>query len=748
MDLFINPALTFEKTSGEATLPEDPNAWSNEVLQELYKQVPYIADFEPHIVMEKVEAEKGYGFGHVEVINKTEIQQGTTPQAMDAAGVKQAKIPIIVKNRRLQPFDVMITEDGIVMPLTEQRLRQAIFRPSAFDITGKGPGDQSMIGQLYPPGRSGMGGGGSMGGNSMGADSMGKMGSSTKEAVSNEWIHGKVGPAAAAASRAVTHDAPNADQLSGRLHSFTKNVGDLRAKTRNTNVIHGANQAVSSALGLGLNKHASILEAILPTIHEADYHAFFSKIASKEMQAAYIANGHATSDALSKIASWEPGGDPAPSVVPEIVQIRRAEDGYVVKSANHRFWAPKEEAYDRGQVVTAFGTKVAYDTDMSGAVTMGDGPASGPMQADSEQEKYELITSYGIYKVRTDDGKELIGYVFPNLMDVDGTPLPLSLFTNGSHKALQGEIAGVAVGNGASLFEGPPQGTGCFYEVLPNGKAQATVVLTIVATLQNPGDEGTDGVTLHARTFDGREVEVEVQSNIAKLTGVEDGHMLVPSSMSWLPLDQAEDVHLLADGDSASETEKMGSASPYLTIEIRSGGMDSFSLSGMPLSKVASEDRSFLSFDDALFLLGGAGVNLAYATNKLAQALHGHSHLEVQAAHHIITDRQMMEGAVKHASRELSQYPDLRRDLVKEAAVIPDPSAVDTILSLGFINDENLRSFIAYLPKLDECQKKLCELLIASRLGMKDLPTSALEKAIRSTEDVISGLKIIAFQSA
>jgi hypothetical protein len=40
----------------------------------------------------------------------------------------------------------------------------------------------------------------------------------------------------------------------------------------------------------------------------------------------------------------------------------------------------------------------------------------------------------------------------------------------------------------------------------------------------------------------------------------------------------------------------------------------------------------------------------------------------------------------------------------------------------------------------------MCELLVASRLGLRDVPPSALEKAIRSVEEVIEGLKVMAFQ--
>ena len=78
---------------------------------------------------------------------------------------------------------------------------------------------------------------------------------------------------------------------------------------------------------------------------------------------------------------------------------------------------------------------------------------------------------------------------------------------------------------------------------------------------------------------------------------------------------------------------------------------------------------------------------------------------------------------------------------------IVDPTAVDTVLSLGFVNPENIMSFVSYLPTIDDAQTKMCELLLAARLGLQDVPTTALERAVRSTEEAIEGLKIIAFQS-
>jgi hypothetical protein len=118
----------------------------------------------------------------------------------------------------------------------------------------------------------------------------------------------------------------------------------------------------------------------------------------------------------------------------------------------------------------------------------------------------------------------------------------------------------------------------------------------------------------------------------------------------------------------------------------------------------------------------------------------------VRVARHIKTAAAALDEAGAAAVRVLENAPDLRVDLWKEAAVIPDPVAVDTVLSLGFLNSENLGTFISAMPVIDDAQMKMCELLLAARLGLREVPTPALEKAIRSTEDVLEGLKVLAFQ--
>lgn len=696
MDLFIDSTIVFEKIGSEVQLPEDPNAWPNEILQELFKQIPYIADFEPHVSMERVDAERGFAFGHVEVMNKTEIQRGAPQEGLDAAGIRQARIPIIIKDRKLQPFDVVITEDSQMLPLTEPRLRQAIFRPQAFDITARTPGDMSMIGQLYPPYRQNYGFGGGGASQSVG---MGKMSSELT------WV----------------------DVAPYLSSEFIEKV------TKHTMI-----------------KTGSVLTAILPTINVGDFNALFDKLENRGVQAALMKNASATAGSLSKLASYTPMSTEKTasalfnSIKPTVVQIVKSDDGYTVKHASHHCWMPKESSWDRGQIVRAYGEKIALDADTTGSVTMAPNEAPMPPTVEPEADKYEMIKDFGIYKVKTQEGKELIGYVFPNLIDTDGTPLPLFLFSNGSEVATQGEICGIRVGEGASIFEGHPRGRGAFYEMLTNGKAQATVPMTINATLQMP--EVGEGTALHATTFDGRPVEVKVQPNITKIVP-QEGTMLVPETMRWLALDNAADVVLIGSPDEAQAMNESETKAAFINVEIRSGGPDSFSIDGRPVEKIAKASREFLSFDDAIFLLSGLGVNLEHATEKLSQAMVISAPVSVRVHQSLSMPSELVHEAEKVASLRIGRFMSFEREsLVKEASVIPDPTAVDTVLSLGFINPENCNTFISYLPVLDEGQKKMCELLVASRLGLRDVPTSALEKAIRSTEEVIEGLKILAFQ--
>jgi hypothetical protein len=347
------------------------------------------------------------------------------------------------------------------------------------------------------------------------------------------------------------------------------------------------------------------------------------------------------------------------------------------------------------------------------------------------------ITKAGVYQVETLDGQGLEGWVIPNLLELDGTPMPIALFTNGAQMAVQGEIAGTPSGSEVPLSEGPIQGHGCFARQGPNG-LEATIPMEVRATLSNEGE-----VLYSTTTYDGRPVDVAVQPNIQQITMAPSGHVLIPEDFHWMPL-EGEATALVGSAEDVGKTASV-LRSLAGSVLVRAGDAQNISISGALVEKLANEEKEFIDIDQAMFLLGGLGVDPRHAASKIAHALTYHRPVEVRCTRVIKTAGELRGEAKTAALKTLGALPVLRRELFKEAAALPDPVAVDTVLSLGFINPENMTHFISYLPVLDEAQSKMCELLLGARLGVRDLPVGSLEKAIRSTEEVIRGLKVMAF---
>jgi len=879
--LFFEPEVleALEKTAGEVDLPEDPNQWPQEILQELYKQVPYISDFQPHVEMQKVDAEQGYGIGHIEIQNQTEAPNETDPQALEATGVRTVRIPFVIKQSKLSPFDLLVTDSSRVLPLTENRLRQAIFRPQAFDVTSRTPGDQSMIGQLYPPYRQNYGfGGGGMAFNAGGGMGIGKMGSALEEYVEKDEKAKEAatvvltgGPSGMKHEDFAHHKLPNGDVVSihkdvlsdfykggddflSQMNAAKKHWGSkvllatsedeearkeagwfspkpkpaayshapgvVEALTEQYQLdpTHAAdvasysppdalehNLAFESAMqkdygGPGVEwdekkwgrphpnigpeeeksafdirnvlapgsgkirelrqkelarnayvdkamaekKTASILQAILPTINRTDHANFCLEV--EKCAADIYANRETIFDAAFRIVDAEP----APLlkeasweglVRPTVVQIQHVPGGYIVKEASHLLWDPKSALISRGEVVERFGVKIAADVDMNGAVTLAEDAT-----AEGGDTKTDLrpISDFGLYKVRDELGREHVGFVVPNLLDTDGKPLPLQLFTNGTVSAVQADILGEPAGAGGNLPSGKVGGHGAFYTVDAEGKVQMTIPFELGGSFSMPGEPGV----FNGETFDGTPVEVSLQPNIKTVMSTPDGRVLVPEGWSWLPLTNSQAVGLVG-GEAAVETEtpeEMEEKESHVVV--RSDGQ-LFSFSGVPVEKLARDQKQDLDVDDAMFLLSGLGTHQGYGAEKLAHAAYSDAPISIKTGRAIGLKSELQKEASAKAEAFLSRFPQLKTPhMLKEAANFPDPSIVDTVLSLGFINPENILTFVSYLPDIEDAQSKLCELLLAARLGLQNIPQSSLERAIRSTEETIEGLKILAFQGA
>ena len=841
--LFFRPEESIEKTAGEVDLPEDPNQWPQEILQELYKQVPYITDYQPHVEMQKADAERGYGFGHVEIMNQTETPQGASDMEMEATGVRSVRIPFVIKDKKLSPFDLLINDSSKVVPLTENRLRQSLFRPQAFDVTSKTPGDQSMIGQLYPPYRTGRGfggggvalnAGGQMGyklssaqeleqflfgaateeqqkeagvyeaprgevesagriagalaggaiGDEVGAPILGLLGGGLaggklgtgaenlaegplpvpegtvkiggagtleKDAVSLKKVLGAIEDSGASPERLLkAQKGMQATAEKGFSKAQRQRKGTVGELYKGLGTQGRALKAERAAEGAGREarfrtKTSSVLEAILPTINHAD-HVAFCELIPKHAALLYqhrsvvypVLNKvvEATPE-QAKMASWEG------LLAPSIVQVQKRTEGYMVKTANHFMWSPKQVLVDRGEVVHRFGVKIAQDVDTSGAVTMQDEEGVVGEEATNEMAPVE---TFGLYKVKDTEGAEYVGFVVPELIDTTGETVPLALFTNGSHTAVQADIEGEPAGQGSNLPSGPVGGYGAFYTVVDDG----SVVMTIPLELGGSFTDQDQPKVWQGTTLDGSPVEVSVQPNIQEVMSSGEGRMLVPETWNWLPLDGSQSISLIGgeSEEAVPELDAPEGEEKMSQVVVRSDGQ-TFSFSGHPVEKLASDERNFLDINGALFLLAGLGVHQVHGAEKLASVVTGLNSATVKCGRQLSIKEEQIKEAMARAGDMLERLPQLKQPhLLKEAAAFPDPTTVDTVLSLGFINPENILTYVSYLPDIEDSQTKLCELLLGVRLGLSNIQGSSLERAVRSLEETIEGLKVLAFQGS
>jgi hypothetical protein len=647
-------------------LSEHTESWPEEILREVHKQLPYVADYNLDVEMSRMDAELGYAFGHVTVSGRSEVTP--RPGAESFSGVQKVRIPLIVKERKLYPLDTLVTSDAVMLPLTESRLRQALFRPQMFDVTATPPADRSLMSQLYPPYRQ-----------NLGAISAGSAGGDMH-------LVGKMASESSAKLR---------EQIEAALEA-KKNAGIPNSSNPKA--------PAGPSIKQQLQKSASILEAVQSQVPPE------LVIEVAPLLVGLTEKNAAAAQAVAAITRFEFAPDPEKTASggPEIDvwQVRQREDGdgYVLKVADVT-GGVSESVIDRRQLVSLLGAKIAMEVDTAGAVT---GATSEP-EAPTDEPEASVITEAGTYKVMDLQGKEVTGLVFPNLLDpAQGKAVPSSLFLNGSITAYQPDIVGVRVGDVTEPPTGEPGGMGAWY--IPDGQDGPTMTVPLKVLGHLPGG-------FLVEKADGEQATVEL-----------------PPNAKFVPFGQSDTTSLLSSEESAALAK-----SAQLGVEIRASSSTNIELTPVVGAKEAGA-RERYDYDGALFELARAGVRLEEASTKIASSLAGNQTTFVAA-------NPRPRQAVAEEKTAAPMASELRRILVKEAEDIPDPQAVDTVLSLGFITPDNEATYMSYLPQLESVQSKLCELLIAARVGLRQVSPTPVEKCVRALEEVIDGLKVIAFRN-
>jgi hypothetical protein len=131
-------------------LEEDTSQWPRQVLVELYRVLPDTADYSPEVKFMQIDEEQGFGIGVVILSSTTNSALGTS----EVLSPRKALVPIVIKNHALCSLDLLMSAKGKLLPLTEDRLREALYRPETFDLITSDWDDTSLWQMFFPPGRS------------------------------------------------------------------------------------------------------------------------------------------------------------------------------------------------------------------------------------------------------------------------------------------------------------------------------------------------------------------------------------------------------------------------------------------------------------------------------------------------------------------------------------------------------------------------------------------------------------------
>jgi hypothetical protein len=718
--LFHDPTIRMEKVAYSTRIDDDVEEWPTAVVRESYKQLPFLKSFETEVELDRVDSSRGFGVGKM-LVWPARMEKG--------AAAKQRQlvtVPVIIRNREMAPLDVYTYMDNM-LPMDQDKLAQVLFRPQVFEPRRR---KEAFMGtdissQITPPDR----------GSQVPSASMGKHGH-VKEA---GWFGRKRKKRGSAAPRELighfrlpVYDGdPSVGKVVDHyMHPVYKNEAP------------GITMS-SEAQFIPLKKQASVLEGTMHTYRRSDVDATLQKIASHHgVRHVFRTNRdlHAAVQALSGVhekTAAEKHASTMANLRPTTVQIRKTEGGFLVKTANHRFYKPEQtlaSVFDVQELTTEDAFQQLMET---GRVTYTTEPAASGHTV----KQASVADRVGIYQTY-EAGQSAEGLVVPHVVDFNNQPLGLQLYVGEETHALQEKVAGVFVRD-VKIESDHPRGVGAFiYQ--EGGQALAYEPVRIDHKVKIAGDTRFEATRLAT----GEQIHISIVPGLRKAASV-GNHVHLPPSVRFVALGKSAKVAESPADVEAFAYEKTASTE---SVTLLSDGV-SYSLRG---ENAQGMDRDFLSEEETEFALAALGL-----TGPQSQALMktAAARGKAVAAHTrpvLNWQTRGMDVMRKTASAlsGLSSVPraDLTRELAvlcspqaqglwKQASVILSKETADSILSLGFVTPENASLYVNYLPDLEKVAGKLAELLVASRLGMDDVRESAAKNAMTQVNAVIRGLE-------
>lgn len=433
----------------------------------------------------------------------------------------------------------------------------------------------------------------------------------------------------------------------------------------------------------------------------------------------------------------------------------------------------RHEIHDHVQAIAENAEEILNEVERNGEYIVVDKtkPAEGASVKDMDKRKHQDIDDtpiqadkFGSYRVMDKSGIQHKGLVFPTVINFDQKVQPSSLFYKGDKTCYQSKIVGIpteAEPKQFLRFREPAVGMTGIFVVMNEKNAVCTIPITLRSVMED--SHGFSYQKLVGETLDGKKIKIKYSNMSYGLESTEqhlkDHSFDEPGDIDLKDIVKAKDFYILPKkfrflplsgsfcelhdnpGNMYMKTASMVlDATPIRVIHT---GANQFSLKGPDMTKMAQAvgwDATNLSAGQAIFLLTAKKSPL----EKTAYALKSAGKWGESQIHHlpaVISADQYKASLNKEASYYDAYIRNLRVDLIKEASKMEETQLVDTALSLNFINSKNVDKFVSFIPYFKECSKMLAQSLLASRLGMTEIPEQDTQTAMYKLCDVIDGLE-------
>lgn len=464
-------------------------------------------------------------------------------------------------------------------------------------------------------------------------------------------------------------------------------------------------------------------------------------------------HGHA--ELIKKLANLQPvnmnefrqGVD---NLVQRPISMLRKEgpNKYTILSNSDSFYSPSLTTVDR-KGAHKFCSKVCdcaaddmNDVDMNGEKVLYVPGRDKDVQFDPEdQEMIEDANEYDHYVVKNRNGGSVEGVVIPLVIDFSMEKVPLKIFIGKTMSTIQPEISGVRLKNSRFQLEEQPikvGETGTFVYQDNKSKALATIPVTIKSILEEFGNTIVEVMDLMGK---GHKLKIEGCGNHdLKRIVPHPRFYMMPEGFKWIPMSGFQRVSNSAHDYTAMEKAHIKTGSP---TKLMSTGYGQYAMKGVEkYASVLNWDSTNLEGYQAKFLLASLGASM----EKIAQAIeHANKYGQtmVHGLNYVPTQEEKVAEAMPRARQMVDIANSLRSNLIKEASYLDNTQTVDALLSLNFVTPENVAKFVQKTPHFKSCISHLASTLIASRLGMQEVPEQAVSSAMHRLIEVVDGLEAL-----